>query len=73
MKYYKCNGNLYTANTPINNENFVEIPQSEYEAKLSEIQVNQEPISTEDEWFINSATESDYIKALGSLGVEFSG
>lgn len=74
MKYYEYNGSLYTSNTPINNEDFLEITQEEYELRLSKVKVEYAPPSIEeDEWSvgIDDATEQDYINALIELGVKF--
>ena len=73
MKYYECNGSLYTSNAPIINDEFVEITQDEYESKLSKIKVEQPTPSDEDEWgiCIDGATEQDYQNALAELGVVF--
>ena len=75
MKYYENNGALYTSNIPINNEDFVELAQEEYELRLGKIKVEPSPPSTEeDEWFsIDSATEQDYQNALEELGVDLNG
>ena len=73
MNYYTHNGNLYTSNLPINSEDFIEITKEEYDLKLSEMKVVELPVDTEDYWGTDTATESDYIKALESLGVEFNG
>lgn len=72
MKYYEKNGTLYTANTPINSDDFVEITKDEYELKLIEIKVERVPPSDQDEWFIDvdMATEQDYVNALAEMGVE---
>ena len=72
MKFYESNGNLYTSNAPINNEDFIEITKDEYELKLSKIKVESVPPSTEDEWFVSvgGATEQDYQNALVEMGVE---
>ena len=73
MRYYENNGTLYTSNAPINNENFVEITQEEYESKLSKIKIEQSIPPAEDEWdiSIDAATEQDYKDALVELGVVF--
>lgn len=74
MNYYEKNGTLYTSNAPINNEDFLEITQEEYELRLSNIRVEHVPPSTEeDEWNIgiDDAAEQDYINALIELGVKF--
>ena len=75
MKYYTNNRNLYSSNLPIIDESFVEISKEEYDAKLSELKANQDPVPMpeEDEWFTDVATETDYINALESLGVDFNG
>ena len=71
MNYYIHNGNLYTSNLPINSEDFIEITKEEYELKLSTMKVVEWPVATEDYWGEDTATESDYIEALESLGVVF--
>lgn len=70
MNYYLKNGDLYTSNLPVDDVGFVKITEEEYLLRLSEIQVEQEQ-AEEDEWFINTASEGDYIEALKSLGVVF--
>ena len=71
MNYYTQDGNLYTSNLPINSKDFIEITKEEYELKLSEIEVIEGVVDTEDYWGVDEATETDYINALESLGVEF--
>ena len=72
MKYYEKNGMLYTSNTPINNDDFLEITQEEYELRLDKIKVEHSTSSDEDEWFveIDTATEQDYQNALAEMGVK---
>lgn len=73
MNYYEKNGTLYTSNAPINNEDFLEITQEEYELRLDKIKVEYTPPSTEDYWGDdnNIATEQDYQDALAEMGVVF--
>ena len=73
MKYYECNGNLYTSNTPIVSQDFTEITKDEYELRFDKIKVEQPILSEEDVWDIgfDDATEQDYKDALTELGVNF--
>lgn len=78
MKHYYLNsGNLYSCDTPINGENFSEISSEEYSEKLLLLKEKREEgtlVETTENWESeNFATDSDYLYALKSLGVEFGG
>lgn len=79
MIYYVKDNSLYSTDTPLESEGFVEIGESEYLERLNISMQNREqgtPLGESDSDFaigFSGATENDYIEALESLGVEFNG
>ncbi len=72
-RYYINNGNLYSSDIPIHSEGFKEIAEEEYNERIAELSKNREvgvpaPSYDENE---NTATDSDFIASLESLGVDF--
>lgn len=76
-RYYINNGNLYSSEVPIQGEGFDEISAEEYERRMDEASEKKEagiPVDNADNCESEDlATDSDYISALESLGVDFGG
>ena len=72
MKYYEHNGNLYTSNSPLNNKEFVELTQEEYELQLNKIKVEYSlPSIEENEWIgIDTIIEQDYMDTPVEMRIE---
>ena len=76
-RFYMNKGNLYSSEVPIQGEGFDEISEEEYERRISEVSEKKEagiPVDNTDNLESEDlATDSDYISALESLGVDFGG